>query len=287
MSGRHALVTGAASGIGRACAESFLQRGAAVIGFAEWDRDCFNSAAVVADGRVQAVYRKRFLPNYGVFDEKRLYAEGPMPGPVEIAGCRIGFPICEDIWYREPAEKAKEAGAEILVNLNASPFHKGKSVEREELVAKRAQETGLPVVYVAHLVLPDEVQVRPDDRPAGAGPHGRVGDDQVRPPEVELDHAAGMVAGRIGWGYMMAQHHLRPLIVLSALARLDPEDALLPNAVRWLMVARKEGHWETTQETAWALICKALAMSAWRSFRRSRCDLIRAPMRARSMSDSS
>ena len=66
----------------------------------------------------------------------------------EQAGVRFGVTICEDIWYREPAEKAKEAGAEILVNLNASPFHKGKSVEREELVAKRAQETGLPVVYV-------------------------------------------------------------------------------------------------------------------------------------------
>jgi NAD+ synthase (glutamine-hydrolysing) len=121
----------------------------AVVGYPKQREDgLYNSAGVIRDGQIIAEYDKCLLPNYSVFDEKRYFEPGDEPCVVDIDGLRIGITICEDIWYREPAEKAKEAGAEILVNLNASPFHKGKSVEREELVSRRAQETGLPVVYV-------------------------------------------------------------------------------------------------------------------------------------------
>ena len=121
----------------------------AVVGYPKQREDgLYNSAGIIRDGQVIAEYDKCLLPNYSVFDEKRYFESGDEPCVVDISGLRIGITICEDIWYREPAAKAKEAGAEILVNLNASPFHKGKSVEREELVAKRAQETGLPIVYV-------------------------------------------------------------------------------------------------------------------------------------------
>ena len=121
----------------------------AVVGYPKQREDgIYNTAGVIRDGRLVAEYDKTLLPNYSVFDEKRYFESGDEACVVDIDGLKIGITICEDIWYREPAEQAKQAGAEILVNLNASPFHKGKSVEREELVAKRAQETGLPVVYV-------------------------------------------------------------------------------------------------------------------------------------------
>ncbi|MEJ2330368.1 MAG: NAD+ synthase [Gammaproteobacteria bacterium] len=121
----------------------------AVVGYPKQREDgLYNSAGVIRDGQVIAEYDKCLLPNYSVFDEKRYFEPGDEPCVVDIDGLKIGITICEDIWYSEPAAKAKEAGAEILVNLNASPFHKGKSVEREELVAKRVQETGLPIVYV-------------------------------------------------------------------------------------------------------------------------------------------
>jgi NAD+ synthase (glutamine-hydrolysing) len=108
----------------------------------------YNSAGVLRDGKVIAEYHKALLPNYSVFDEKRYFQPGGDPCVVEVGGTRIGITICEDIWFREPAMRAAEAGASLLVNLNASPFHAGKSPEREELLRKRAAESGLHIVYV-------------------------------------------------------------------------------------------------------------------------------------------
>ncbi len=112
---------------------------------------CHNAASVVRNGRIEQTYAKQRLPNYEVFDEQRYFVAGKGDGVFEVAGVRVGLLICEDAWWPEPARAAAEAGAHMLVCLNASPFHVGKSAEREEVMRERVRETGLPLVY-AHLV---------------------------------------------------------------------------------------------------------------------------------------
>ena len=115
----------------------------------------YNAASVLREGRIIATYAKRELPNYQVFDERRYFTPGEgvcvfeagEPGQV----VRVGLLICEDAWFEEPAQLAKEAGAQMLAVINASPFHVGKGYEREGKMAQRCQATGLPMVY-AHLV---------------------------------------------------------------------------------------------------------------------------------------
>jgi NAD+ synthase (glutamine-hydrolysing) len=111
----------------------------------------YNAAGLIAGGRILAEYAKQHLPNYSVFDEKRYFHAGAAPCVVEFKGLRIGLTVCEDIWEEGPARQAAEAGASLLININASPFHLGKAGEREALVARRAQEHGFPIVY-ANLV---------------------------------------------------------------------------------------------------------------------------------------
>ncbi len=108
----------------------------------------FNAASLLYDGDVLARCRKRNLPNYSVFDEKRYFVHGDGYCVAEVRDVPVGITICEDIWTPEPAQAAAQEGAKLLVNLNASPFHRGKSGEREAAVADRARETGCPVVYV-------------------------------------------------------------------------------------------------------------------------------------------
>ncbi|MEJ2645055.1 MAG: NAD+ synthase [Gammaproteobacteria bacterium] len=108
----------------------------------------FNAASVIRDGRILGSYYKQHLPNYSVFDEKRYFASGAEPCVVDIEGVPVGVTICEDIWMPGSAQQARDAGAQVLVNLNASPFHAGKGREREAVVRERVQETGLPVLYV-------------------------------------------------------------------------------------------------------------------------------------------
>ncbi|MBN9206377.1 NAD+ synthase [Methylibium petroleiphilum] len=114
-----------------------------------------NAASVLAGGRVMATYAKRELPNYQVFDERRYFVSGRDAGfgplVVETGGLRVGLLICEDAWFDEPASAAKAAGAQVLAVINASPFHLGKAEEREESMARRAVESGLPLLY-SHLV---------------------------------------------------------------------------------------------------------------------------------------
>ncbi len=120
-----------------------------ILGFPEQTgRGLFNAAALLRDGKRVTTYHKCHLPNYSVFDEKRYFVKGTAPCVVEIAGVPVGLTICEDIWYSLPVSQAKQAGAQLIVNLNASPFHRGKGREREAELQKRVQETGLPVVYV-------------------------------------------------------------------------------------------------------------------------------------------
>lgn len=108
----------------------------------------YNSAALCEDGRVREVYDKQKLPNYRVFDEKRYFEAGHVPLVFEHQGCRIGITICEDLWFPEPALQAKAAGAELLLSLNASPYHLDKLRERHAVMRARVRETGLPLLYV-------------------------------------------------------------------------------------------------------------------------------------------
>jgi NAD+ synthase (glutamine-hydrolysing) len=114
----------------------------------------YNAASVLAGGQVIATYCKRELPNYQVFDERRYFASGRDAGfpavVFEVDGLKFGLNICEDAWFDEPARAAKAAGAQVLCVINASPFHLGKVDEREERMAARARDVGMPLLY-AHL----------------------------------------------------------------------------------------------------------------------------------------
>ncbi|PTT17732.1 NAD+ synthase [Acidovorax sp. HMWF029] len=112
---------------------------------------CFNAASVLRDGRIEQTYAKRELPNYQVFDERRYFVAGDKPCIFEVEGLRVGVLVCEDAWFAAPARDAAAAGAQLLAVINASPFHLGKSAEREATMRERVAETGLPLVY-AHLV---------------------------------------------------------------------------------------------------------------------------------------
>jgi NAD+ synthase (glutamine-hydrolysing) len=119
----------------------------ALVGVPLFEGDLYNACAVCADGEVRAVYRKRFLPNYGVFDEDRYFASGRDLVVLELAGARIGITICEDMWQPgPPATDLALAGAELLVNLSASPFHVGREREREAMFRQRALDN---VCFVA------------------------------------------------------------------------------------------------------------------------------------------
>ncbi|MBL1275936.1 MAG: NAD+ synthase [Ectothiorhodospiraceae bacterium] len=119
-----------------------------ILGFPEsTEKGLFNAATVLRGGKRIATYHKSQLPNYSVFDEKRYFIAGDKPCVVDIAGVSVGLTICEDIWHSKPAMDAKHAGARLILNLNASPFHRAKSSEREVELQKRVQETGLPIVY--------------------------------------------------------------------------------------------------------------------------------------------
>ena len=121
------------------------------------ERGLHNSAGVIHGGQIVAEYHKQALPNYQVFDEVRYFVPGQEPCVLEIQGHRVGITICEDIWTPEPTARAKAAGAQLLINLNASPFHRGKRAQREQLVAQRARDHGLPVVYVNQVGGQDEL----------------------------------------------------------------------------------------------------------------------------------
>ena len=111
----------------------------------------FNMASVLVDGNTVARYAKQELPNYQVFDERRYFTPGDQACVFEVDGVQVGLLICEDAWFEAPAQKAKAAGAQILAVLNASPFHAGKGLEREQHMRERVLACGLPLVY-AHLV---------------------------------------------------------------------------------------------------------------------------------------
>ena len=125
-------------------------RCAAVVGFVDAGLDLYNAAAVCADGKVHGVYRKRLLPNYGVFDEQRYFAAGHDPGLLfVIGGVRVGVVVCEDAWSPDgPIADQAAGGAELILNLNASPYHAARLAERERMLATRALDASCSLVYV-------------------------------------------------------------------------------------------------------------------------------------------
>ena len=107
-----------------------------------------NAALLLDDGKIAAIRLKHELPNYGVFDEKRVFDAGPLPGPISFRGVRLGVLVCEDMWFGDVAECLQESGAEMLVVLNGSPFETDKLDERLSYAVARVTETNLPLIYV-------------------------------------------------------------------------------------------------------------------------------------------
>jgi NAD+ synthase len=121
------------------------------------DGRLYNAAALLDGGAIAGLRYKVDLPNYGVFDEKRVFAQGPMPGPVNFRGVRLGLPVCEDIWGPEPADCIAETGGEIFLVLNGSPYRRGVDDERLNVIVPRIKETGLPLIYVNQVGGQDEL----------------------------------------------------------------------------------------------------------------------------------
>src|SRR5574343_923617 len=107
----------------------------------------YNAASVLFQGKRLCTYRKQHLPKYEVFDELRYFSPGHETVTFDYAGCRFGLAICEDIWFDGPARAAKAAGADVLLVLNASPYHLDKTVDRQTVLAQRVAETGMAMVY--------------------------------------------------------------------------------------------------------------------------------------------
>lgn len=146
----------------RAALEQFaldMGPGPAVLTGTIWPEDgkVYNAVALVEDGSVSAVRYKVDLPNYGVFDEKRVFSPGPLPGPIPFRGIRLGVPICEDIWSDEVVECLDECGAEILISPNGSPFDWPKPERRMNVAVARVTESGLPLIYLNQVGGQDEL----------------------------------------------------------------------------------------------------------------------------------
>ena len=147
----------------RQAVEAFAQDtadgGPGVVVGSPWPEEgkTYNAVALLDNGTVEALRYKVELPNYGVFDELRVFETGPLPGPANFRGLRIGLPICEDIWFEQVSECLAETGAEILIVPNGSPYRQGKAEIRLQVALNRVVETGLPLVYVNQCNAQDEL----------------------------------------------------------------------------------------------------------------------------------
>lgn len=142
-----------------ALAKETCDGGPALLLGTPWSEDgkLYNAVALLDNGKVEAVRFKVDLPNYGPFDEKRVFAQGPLPGPVNFRGVRIGVPICEDIWTDEICECLEETGSEFLIVPNGSPYWVGKQDVRLNVVVARVTETRMPLLYANQLGGQDEL----------------------------------------------------------------------------------------------------------------------------------
>ena len=142
-----------------ALADDTADGGPAMLIGTPWVEDgkLYNAVALLDGGRVAGLRLKVDLPNYGVFDEKRVFAPGPMPGPVNFRGVRLGVPICEDIWGPEPVECISETGGEILLVPNGSPYRRSAIDERLSVAVARVKDSAMPLVYVNQIGGQDEL----------------------------------------------------------------------------------------------------------------------------------
>ncbi|SDS27438.1 NAD+ synthase (glutamine-hydrolysing) [Halopseudomonas sabulinigri] len=190
---RSSMQARVARGLQRLCDEV---RGIYLVVGYPWQSDglCYNMAAVIADGQMLASYAKQQLPNYRVFDEKRYFTEGEGACVVEIDGLPVAISICEDIWHPQPMALAKAAGGRLMLNLNASPFHMEKQQEREAMLAERAQEGGMPIIYVNQVGGQDELVFDGGSVAVGSAGHVacRAGafDEGLHAVDVLFDEAA-------------------------------------------------------------------------------------------------
>jgi NAD+ synthase len=126
-------------------------------GATTWGQRVYNATLMIDRGAIQTARYKHDLPNYGVFDEKRVFTAGPLPGPIALGGVRLGVMICEDMWTPDVTECLEESGAEILIVPNGSPFEHDKLDERIQLAVARVTESGLPLIYVNQIGGQDEL----------------------------------------------------------------------------------------------------------------------------------
>src|SRR2546423_1344626 len=111
------------------------------------DANLYNAVALLEDGGIAALRFKVDLPNYGVFDEKRVFVPGPLPGPISLRGVRLAVPVCEDIWRDDVVECLSETGSELIVVPNGSPYWRDKDEVRLNIAVARVTESGLPLLY--------------------------------------------------------------------------------------------------------------------------------------------
>lgn len=137
------------------------------------DKKLYNAAAVIHDGKLVDIYRKIFLPNYSVFDEERYFASGDVCPVYEIGGARIGVNVCEDIWFEHgPTNVQKAAGAQVIININGSPYYRGKRAVREAMLSDRAAANGVFLCYVNMVGGQDELVF--DGASMIFDPHGKT-----------------------------------------------------------------------------------------------------------------
>jgi NAD+ synthase (glutamine-hydrolysing) len=197
----------------------------ALVGFPELDDDVSNALAVLAGGEIKAIYRKLHLPNYGVFDERRYFQPGPGGALIEVGGVKIGLTVCEDIWEPgPPASDEAAAGATVIVNVSASPYHAGKGLEREAMLAQRARDEVCAIAFCALVGGQDELvfdghSLVLDHRGELLSRAGQFTEELlVATIDPEAAHAQRLRDGR----------HRTP-VALPTLARLDAEPAAAPD----------------------------------------------------------
>ena len=172
------------------------QSGPALVVTTPWQEDgALYNAAIFIDKGATAIRFKSDLPNYGVFDEKRVFTPGPLPEPVKFRGIKIGVPICEDIWTANVAAHLAQSGAELLLVPNGSPFEMGKFSTRLELARARARETGLPLAYVNQIGGQDELVF--DGRSFVVDGKGRL--VRLMPGWEEVSDIARWTRTNVGW----------------------------------------------------------------------------------------
>ena len=122
---------------------------AAIVGFIEKiNENLYNSAAIIRNQQIIEIHHKICLPNYAIFDEKRWFKEGNNATIFEFEGKKIGVSVCEDIWFPETAKRQKDKGAELIINISASPYRKGKIEAIENILKQRWEENKIPIIYV-------------------------------------------------------------------------------------------------------------------------------------------